>query len=353
MRYILIVIILCAACSKPSEQPAVAEMPPAPVLTAKVEVRDVPLHFEAMGTIQPYQTAEVVPQVRGMITKVHFNEGKWVEEGDLLYTIEEASYAIRVLEMQATLAQNQAHLLNAQKKLQRYQSLSQRDLIAQVEWDELETKITLYESIVKADEARLAAAQLDLSHCKIVAPIAGYACKTVLHAGNMATGTPLVTIVQEEPFYVDFAITEQELAHLSPSTPLSVEVYRSGSDECLGKGRVTFLDHRIDLVSGMLPARAQLASVLLSVWAGQPVRVHLVFGNKKSAQLIPQRAVKTNQSGAYVFSVKEDNTVESRTVKLGPEDKGMIVVEEGLDGANKVVIEGHARLFPGSKVEEK
>ncbi len=102
----------------------------------------------------------------------------------------------------------------------------------------------------------------------------------------------------------------------------------------------------------MLAVTGILAKSQHSLWPGQSVRVHLYFGKKEKAKLIPMRAVKNNQDGPYIFTVKEDNTVEMRPVKLGVEEKGQIVVEEGLEDVFKVVTEGHLRLFPGAKIEE-
>lgn len=344
MRWLSILFVL-AACSKDDPKPF--EMPPVPVQVARVEVRDVPLYFEAMGTIKPSLSAEVRSQVKGTITKVHFTEGQIVEKGDLLYTIEDASYAIRVREAEAMLLQNVAHLQNEQKKLERYKALSKPDHIAPVEWDELQTKIALHEAMVKADEAKLAAAKLDLEHCHIVAPIRGCAGKSLLQVGNMVGEQPLVKLSQMDPLSVEFELTPKEREKLS-ATP-KIDVYAAGTNEVLASGKIVFLDHTIDPKSGMIAAKGMLEEIKAPLWAEQAVRVQVFFGKKEHARLVPLRAIKTNQTGPYVFVVKEDNTVEVRPVQLGPEDKGFVMVdlEEG-----KVVTEGHGRLFPGSKVEE-
>ncbi len=174
--FILGILVLLTACSDKSMQTSF-ELPPVPVQTAEIETRDVPLFFESLGVIKSSRTAEIRPQVSGMIKEVHFKDGQWVEEAALLYTIDDAPYAIRVQEQQSQLSQDLAHLNNAKKKHERFKSLVKQDLIAKVEWDELETKVALHEAMVQADEARLAAAKLDLEHCKVVAPIAGFAGK--------------------------------------------------------------------------------------------------------------------------------------------------------------------------------
>jgi membrane fusion protein, multidrug efflux system len=352
IRWMVVVFcVILAGCGKKSPPAESASLPSVPVRTASTEVRTVPLFFEAMGIVKPFHAVEIRPQVSGIIAGVHFHDGQWVEQGDLLYTIEETAYAIKVQEMKAVLLQDQAHLKNAQKKLKRYESLSSQDLIAQVEWDEVKTQVALYRAIVKADQARLAAAELELQHCRIDAPISGYAGKTARQQGNMADASVLVTISNPEPYYVDFSITEKELQRLGDGD-LHVEVYLAGEEVCVGCGEVVFLDSQLDAVSGVLPVRAMISSPSKPLWTGQSVRVHLIFGEKKDALLIPLKAIKTNQKGPYVFAVKDDGTAETIPVTLGPEEKGWIVIEEGLNNVSKVVIEGQNRLFPGSKIEE-
>lgn len=342
--------IVLAGCSD-STPPQGHEMPPIPVHSASIEVRDVSLFFEAIGVVQPARTAQVKPHVSGMIEKVHFTEGEKIEEGALLYTLQEAPYAIRVQEAEAQRDQTLVNLLGARKKLERYKSLTKQDLISKVEWDELESTVALHQAMLKADKARLAAAKLDLAHCKIKAPISGFAGKTALHAGSLAGTEPLVTLMQIEPLYVDFSITEKELREVAEITPF-IKVYAAGKEECLGEGKVTFMDHAIDIKSGMLALRGTLAKEHKPLWPGQTVSIRVYYGKKENAQLIPMRAIRTSQDGPYIFTIKEDNTVEIRSIKLGPEENGQIIVEEGLEGVSKIVIEGQHRLFPGLKIEE-
>lgn len=345
-----IFLVALAGCSKKPEK-KMAEAPPIPVSVQEIVTSDVPLYLEALGTIAPYQISEVKPQISGMIQEIHFKEGEWVEKGELLYTIESTSYEIKLQEAEALLAQNLANLNNAQKKLERYKSLAKQDIIPKVEYDELESKVALFEAMVQAGRAGVAAAQLHLQHCRITAPISGRSGKSSLHVGNMVSpAVTLVSVSQEKSLLVDFPISEKELYKLSSS--LSVAVFQIGQEKCAAKGKVTFLDHKIDSKSGMLAARAHLTEMDQTLWAGQSVRVRLFFGKKEQAKLIPLKAIKTNQAGPYIYAVKEDNTVELRNVKLGPEENGMIVVEEGLEGASKIVTEGQSRLFNGSKIEE-
>jgi membrane fusion protein, multidrug efflux system len=342
-------VVLVGCSDKPPPQGF--EMPAVPVNASAIEVRDVPLFFEAIGVVKPASTVEVKPQVLGLIKQVHFTEGEKVEEGALLYTLDEVPYAIRVREAEAQRDQTLVYLTTAQKKLARCKALTKQDLIAGIEWDEMESKIALHEAMLKADEARLAAAQLDLEHCKITAPMAGVVGKSALSAGSMAAAEPLVTLTQLEPLYVDFSITEKELQKVVTAAP-AIKIYAAGKEECLAAGTVTFMDHAIDSKSGMLAVSGKLNGDHQVIWPGQSVSVRLYYDKKKDAQLIPMGAVRTSQDGPYIYTIKEDKTVEMRLIKLGAEDNGLVVVEEGLDGVGKVVTQGQHRLFPGSKIEE-
>lgn len=339
-------------CSKKAKEQQNFIPPAVPVRTAEIVVRNVPLYFESLGVIASAHHVDIIPQVQGQITKMHFEEGSTVNVGDLLYTIDEGAYEIKANEARAQLMHDKATLENAQKRLDRYKSLTNQDLIAKVEWDELQTQVALAEAVVKADEARLAASVRDLEHCQIRSPIHGKAGKTTLHPGNFVIpGASLLKIVQEDALLADFSLTEKEMRQL-PDSSVRIEIYAVGQNECLGQGEMTFLDHTLDPKSGLIAARARVSKQYKPLISGQMVRLHLYFKEMKNAILVPLKSIKTNQSGPYVFAVKEDNTVEICSVKLGVEEKGMIVVEEGLDGKSKIVTEGQQRLFSGTKVEE-
>lgn len=348
MKRLLLSLAFAACSGNPSTKKTAA--PATPVYTANVAIADVPLFFEAIGTVKAKQVVEIKPQVTGVIKSVHFTEGDFVKEGDLLYTIDDASYVIKAKEAEALLLQDKAHLQSAEKKLKRYESLYQENLISKQEWEELETKLALTKAMVKADLARLAGINLDISRCKITAPISGKIGKTTLHAGNKVTEAPLVTLIQSDPLYVEFFVTEAECKQITSSS--SLKIYELGKEKCIAEGKLVFLDHSLDPKTGMLFAKGVLSPSKDNLLVGQSVRVQLIFGVKEKAKLIPMQAVKTNEDGAYVFSVKEDSTVEIKPIVLGPEENGMIVVEEGLNPDEKVVTQGHLRLYPGSQVEE-
>lgn len=354
----LFALAVLSACSQGGGQGQFTP-PPVPVLTAEALQADVPVSLESLGKIKASLVADVKPQVAGMITQVHFLEGQPVVKGDLLFSIDSKPYEIKVQEAEAVLAQDLSHLKNAEKKLERYKSLSKQNLISQVEWDELECKVAMYEALVEAHKARLAAANLELEHCQIVAPISGETGLIQVQEGNLVSAShaaSLVTISAIDPLFVDFTLTEHELEWLPPKwnqEGLFLEVLKPGSNEVVTEGSLTFLDQSIDSHSGMVRARGKVLNAAKTLRSGQSVRVRLHVGSQEMAMLVPAKSVKMNQEGSYVFVVGEDQTVALRSVTIGIESGDRVVIEEGLKAGDIVITEGHLRLAPGAKVEDK
>lgn len=361
MRFFAIIVILGAmltACS--SETPSANNAPPPiPVHIADVVQQDVPLYFESLGTLQPSVLVEVRPQVSGMLQEIHFTDGQSVKKGDRLFTIDPQSYSIRLHEMEAIYLQNKASLDIAQKKLARFSSLSKKDLIPQQEWDELQALVARGEAQILGDEARVETAKLDLEHCSIKAPISGKAGKAAIDSGNLVLDRQpkaLVTLSNIDKLSVAFTLTEREFQQLTPehkqgNYPFEVCTFCNSTE--ISKGTLTFLDHSFDGQTGLLQLQGELSNKSGKFLPGQYVRVRIPIQVIQNAKVVPQKSVKINQAGPYVYVVKEDNSVELRKVQLGEEIDGKVVVSDGLNPGEKVVTDGHLRLSPGLKVEIK
>ncbi len=360
---VVVIMSLCLmACSK--KEPLKSNEPPfnsylssVPVTACCVEEKEFVLHFESMGNLRASQIVEVKPHISGVITHIHFNEGSSVRKGDPLYTIDDTYYMIKMNELEAVLLQNKAQLDHAQKKLNRYKSLQQSDLVAQADFDQLSSQVKYYEGMILADQARVDLAKRDVNLCSIQAPISGKIGKSSLHVGNKVEGKTLATIFQIEPLYVDFILTEKEFSQL-PEKNLTIEIYslgefgESGEDRLLSLGKVMFIDTGFEPSTGMISLSALLATNHQKLVPGQSVRVHLIYGKKELATVIPSKAIKRNQTGAYVYVVKDDHSIEYRFVKPEKEEKGQTLISYGLKPGEKVVTEGHSRVYPGLVVEE-
>jgi multidrug efflux system membrane fusion protein len=335
---------------KPKSPPAV------PVLTSSVTVRDLPIYVESIGLLEPIQQVDIRPQVSGIVQEVHFKEGNQVVPGTPLLTIESESYAIQLMEAEAALAQQRSSLENAMRKKARYQELANKKLISAQEWDELSAQESLQRAQVRAAEARVATAQINLKRCVITAPIKGMSGKLSCCVGSYlsaAQPAAVVSVINSELLLVDFALTESEFRQLtameSGKCRVEVESITPGGPKTTAE--LSFVGSSFDAHTGLIQLRGQLDNAAHQFTPGQYVRVKVAVEMLHNVAIVPQRAIKINQQGSYLFVVKENSTADMRMVTTGREtDGGMIVVTAGIAPGERVITEGHLRLAPGMPV---
>lgn len=353
-RIIFILAIILQACSSQSEK---GSLPVVPVTTAEVVIQDVPLNLEVVGTLKPSRFVEVKPQLSGTLIETVCKEGQFVKKGDPLFKIDSTSADLKYKEVHSQYMQDKTSLELAEKKLERYKTLSQKDLISQQEWDDLQSQVALLKARFEGDEAKLTSAKLTLEDCVVRAPLDGRVGKLFIHAGNqVSTSNLLTTVSQLDPLVVEFKLSEKEFHqlpfdHETGSFPINIcgHCKKSTNQE----GCVTFLDHSFEERTGLLFLMGSIPNSDHMFLPGQIVRICLPIDKLTDAKLVPSKAVKINQSGPYVFVVQDDHTVVQRQISLGDEFGDKMIVKEGLNGGESVVIDGHLRLFPGIKVEIK
>lgn len=344
----LVLLTSCKSQDKPNQ-----EMPAVPVIAAAPTIKDVTVYIEAVGTLHPAIHMEIRPQVSGTIDKTFVQEGQSIQEGLALFQIDPALYKIKVRQAQAQLSIDEANLQAAQKKLERFRGLAQKDLISQTEWDELEAVVAKAKASIDYDEAQLSAAKLDLEHCTVRSPTAGRIGKLDIHPGLLvSSGQILATVAKMDPMIIEFAITEKEHANIvSWNLPIEMTSLCSGSS--CKKGSITFLDNHFDIKNGLLLIRGSIANSDYSLRPGQSVRVRVPVTVTPKATLLPQKSIRYNQEGPYVYVVQADNSVALRQLTLGAEEGSDQIVLKGIEPTEVVIIDGHLRLFPGAKVEVK
>ncbi len=345
-------LISCESSQKQHQ----AEIPSVPVLTALPAVKNIPVYIESIGALRPSIFMEIVPQVNGTILETLISEGQWVEPGAPLFKIDPKLYAIKVHEAEAQLAINRAAFASAQKKLERYQRLAQKDLVAQIEWDDLETEAEKARAMVELDQTRLDAAKLDLERCTILSPIAGRVGKLDANPGLLvASGqsSPLATISQMDPLIVEFTVTEKEFPKLTQDN-VAIEMQPlCSADDAFTTGMITFIDNHFDPKTGQILVRGNIPNSQYHLKPGQNVRVRTPIATQSSVTLIPQKAIRYNQEGPYIYIVLPDGVVGFRQLLLGDEQGNDVIVVEGVSPLEPVITDGHLRLFPGLKVEIK
>ncbi|MGH7391109.1 MAG: efflux RND transporter periplasmic adaptor subunit [Candidatus Rokuibacteriota bacterium] len=404
--------LACAACSDRAggAQGRPAPAPAVPVGVAAVERKIVPVQVTAVGNVQAYTTVSVKPQMAGQIVQVHFQEGREVRQGDLLFTIDprpleaavrqsEANVArdrAQLRQAEASAAQRQAEVAQALANLERdlaqlemarvqderYRALVQRELIAREQYDQVRTSLAAVQATVQADraavenakasaraaeamvdnaratiratEAAVETARLQLGYTTIRAPMDGRTGNLLVQAGNVvkANEGDLVMIAQVRPIYVSFAVPEQHLTAIKKfqaQANLKVEVVLDGGQR-RAVGAVTFINNTVDPTTGTIQLKGTFPNTDNALWPGQFVDVALTL-TSQDAVVVPSQAVQSGQRGPYVFVVKPDRTVESRLIKPGRRLAGELVIDDGLTGGEQVVTDGQLRLVPGARVE--
>jgi RND family efflux transporter MFP subunit len=304
-------------------------------------------------------------QVSGYLTEIHFKDGQIVHKGDLLFVIDPRPYEIQLEQANAQFQTASATLVLANKQLERSARLNRVAVESDEHLDEGTQSQRAAAAAVKAAEAAIHAAQLNIEFTHIVAPFSGRVSRRHVSIGSLITGGPgattateLTTIVSLDPIYLDFDLSEadyaayQHSAAARPSGANAVQISVDGERPWARAGDLDFLDNEIDRRSGTLHARATLANPDMMIAPGGFARVRVPLSASLPQLLVPDAAVGTDQSSKLVMVVQDDGVVVPKPVEIGPlEDHAMRVITRGLLPTDRVVVQGLMRTRPGMKVE--
>jgi multidrug efflux system membrane fusion protein len=329
-----------------------------PVNVAAVVQKDVPVQLRAIGNVEGYSTVTLKSQVDGQLAQINFREGQEVQEGDLLFVIDPRPFHTALQQAEANLAKDQAEAGNAQVQAERYKHLLSNNFVSKDQYDQLRAQADSLDAAVKADQAAVENAKLQLQYCYIHAPITGRIGQFLLHVGNMVKNldTTLATINQIRPVYVDFAVPEQQLPEIRRSAAarqLTVQAFVGADGAHSSTGELSFIDNAVDTKTGTVLLKGTFPNEDEMLWPGQFVTVALTLRTEANALLVPTAAIQTGQQGQYVFVVGTDLTAQIRPVVTGMSMDDAVVVSQGLQSGENVVIRGQVRLAAGSKVEIK
>ncbi len=344
---------LFAGCGK--KEPANFERPPAPVTVTTAKSQDVPLYIDAVGKIVAREVVSIQPQVSGRITQIHFTDGADVKAGDLLFTIDPRPYQAQLQQAEANLAQAEAGLSLAKITFARVESVSDPRAVSRQEYDTKKSAVESAEGLVKQSRAALESARINLDYCTIHSPINGRTGQRAVDVGNVvaANSGSLLVIQRLEPIYADFTIAENELTAVQRNMArrsLRVEVRLPDEAADAREGTLTFLDNSVQEGTGTVKLRATLANGDRRFWPGRFAKVRLVLDTRRDALLIPAEAPQLSAKGSFVFVVKKDLSAELRPVKLGQRHGESIVIDEGIEAGEQVVVKGQLGVTPGGKV---
>jgi len=358
---LLVVAVLAVGlggCEKPPAMPDMVR-PPSPVTVAPVIVRDVPDYRDEIGKCVPYELVAIQPQVSGQITQIHFTDGADLQPGAPLFTIDPRPYQAALNQALAALAESQAMVEFAKVEQARVEKLRHTNAISQEDFDTKKNAVDVAAARLLSSQAAVETARLNLQYCQIASPIQGRAGQRLVDLGNVViannpmASTSLLTIQRLDPIYVEFSVTENQLAAVRQNMQagaLAAQVALPDSALPPRTGKLTFLDNAVQEGTGTIKLRATLENADHQFWPGQFVKVRLILHTEMGALLVPAVAVQPSARGPFIYVLKDDQTAEMRPVEPGQRHGESIVLEKGVKAGELVITSGQMLVMPGAKV---
>ena len=357
---VLLAAAIAAACSS-NASPGDGAPPPPEVSVAGVVERTVRQWDDFTGRVSAVETVELRPRVSGYVQRVAFEEGQLLRKGDLLFEIDPRPYQAALARAEAELARARSEARLAGAQHERAKALVEARAISREEFETRNAASAQGDAAVRAAQAAVAAARLDLQFTRVVSPIDGRAGRAMVTVGNLAQAdaTVLTTVVSQDPVHVYFEADEQTWLRYSRGSSedqrvgsdRAVRVGLAGEDGWPHAGTLDFIDNRVDPATGTIRARAVLRNPEGLFTPGLFARVQLEGGAESEALLVDDKAVLTDQDRKYVYVLGEDNTAQRRDVELGRMAEGLRVVRSGLSPEDRVIVSGVQKVFmPGMPV---
>lgn len=361
----LLALLLAAGCARgPAQAPPVGAPPP-PEVVVGVPVRKQIIDYEdTTGRIEAVKTVEIRARVTGYLRQVRFTEGSEVKKDDVLFEIDPRPYQAELAKAQAAVAQNDARLNRLSADYQRGLVLRTRNAIGKEEFDKITADREETEATLASARAERDLAKLRLGFCEVRAPVSGLVSRYFTDVGNLikADETPLTVIVTQDPIYAYFDVDERTMLRLRhmiargelPADPVAAKMPvlmgLADEDGFPHKGTINFVDNRLDNTTGTLHMRAEFSNHKRILTPGLFIRIRVPIGAAHDVILIPEEALGTDQGRKFVYVIGQDDTAESRQVKIGKLDGSLRVITDGLKAGERVVIDGLQRVRPGAKV---
>jgi multidrug efflux system membrane fusion protein len=329
-----------------------------PVAVAPVVQQDVPVYLDGLGNVNAVNTVTVKTRIDGQLVRFNFQEGQEVRAGAELALIDPRPSEATLAQAEATLFRDQASLHNAQLDLKRFSDLYHTGVISQQQYNTQQSQVGVSEGNVRADEAQVQQAKLNVTYCHIIAPISGRIGIRSVDPGNMVHASDangLLVIAQEQPITAIFTLPEDSLAavtpHLRRGDPMVVEAWSRDSTQLLARGKLLTIDNQIDPNTGTFRCKAVFDNHDGTLFPNQFVNARLEVNVLRSALTIPAAAVQHGSQGTYVYVVHPDKSVDARTITVALTEGTSIVAGSGLQPGEQVVTDGADKLQPKSKVE--
>lgn len=325
-----------------------------PVLAARAQRQDVPVLLDAVGTVRPWNTVTVRPQVDGRIVKIAFQEGQDVKAGDVLAEIDPATYQAALDQAIARRAVTDTQLVNARRDYERMVKIP--GVMAQKVMDTQQAQVEQFEAQLKADDAAISSARTMLGYAHITSPITGRTGLRLVDEGNLVRSgdAGIVTITEVDPIAVVFTLPQQRLAEVRKAEvrgPVPIEALDAdGRTVLAAAGSLDVIDNQIDQLTGTIRMKARFPNPSRVLWPGQFVNVRIKVDTLEGTVSVPTAAVQRGPAGTFVWFVGADSTAVVRPVETGLQTETLTVIAKGLEPGEQVVTSGFARISDGARL---
>jgi len=366
---LIVVVALAALLVACKQENKFIAPPPAEISVAPPLQQTIVPYTEQTGNTAAINTVDLVARVEGFLTEIHYQDGQFVKKDSLIFQIDPTTYAAQVKQAEAAVAAAKAELVQAEAEFKRQSTLLAQNVSAQNTYDIAKAKRDADAANVENTQASLAIAQANLGYTHVTAPFDGVVTRHLVSIGELVgngVATKLATIVQLDPIYVYFNLSEQDVLNIRSNlhdrrisleelNKIPIEIGLMDEEGFPHQGHLDYVAPDVDPTTGTIQVRGVFENANRGLLPGYFVRVRVPIGlGPKSMLIVPDRVVAEDQSGRYVLVVNKDNVVEQRRVKIGALLVGNLrVIESGLSADDRVVLTTNGRAIPGAKVVPK
>ena len=366
---VLLVLLTLTGCEEQTNQ--YIAPPPPKVTVAYPEVRDFVQRFEFTGSLTAVETVELVARVQGFLQSIHFEDGDFIDEGQLLFIIDPKPFEADLEQAKTQVEIHKAEVIRAETEYERNRRMLASAAASESEVVKWKGQLEKAKGEVAAAEAQVALAEINLGYTRVSAPFPGHMSRRQVDIGNLVGGdedTVLATLTRKDPIYVYFSVSERDVQEIRgivreeypernesrepmyKQVEVPIRLALGNEDVFTHEGKIDYVDPVVNPQTGTLTVRGVLPNPDRALLPGMFARVQLPVGKPDPVLMVPERAFGVDQGGQYVLVVNDSNEVEVRTVSVGARIDSRYVVEEGISGKDRIVVNGIQMARPGAIV---